>query len=534
MHRTAPLSLLLCLAGAAVPAAAQDAVAQRGSDRDASAQARVRGAFGGDAAAAVTRFDYRLVVTDAAGRVRRDARYALLPRTRALHVHDASADTRVWSGEDGSWRWSGGQWDVLGPALAQPYRDHVAYHFLPMLQDPATGYEAAPGDGDRVRVSPRGVAPFEVRLDPASGRVVENRFDGGTVVRELDYRDVGGVPWPMAFEVLGDGGVAQRGQFSDVVASTAADAALPPMPGAPLMPVGDAERVLPTTPDGAARLVGAGWLSGARNDYNLSVDARGERLVFARSGPDFDGAVILSARRDGAGWTAPEPVPFTDPRYSDSDPWLTPDGRTLYFVSNRPLRGDAPRADLDVWRVAVGDGGFGVPEHLPALSSPGVELGPELHGGWLYFNSTRGGGPAPLAIYRARVGAGGIGAPEPLGAPFNDGRQQGDFTLSPDGRTAVFWSQRDGIADGDLFAVRRDGDGWSRAVRLPSPLNAAGLDFTPSFSADGRTLRFASRRKPAWLAEAGHLFNGQANVFVAAVSTIDAALDAALGADAPR
>lgn len=44
--------------------------------------------------------------------------------------------------------------------------------------------------------------------------------------------------------------------------------------------------------------------------------------------------------------------------------------------------------------------------------------------------------------------------------------------------------------------MRREGDGWSAAVRLPAPFNAPGMDFTPAFTADGRRLRWASQRRP--------------------------------------
>lgn len=36
----------------------------------------------------------------------------------------------------------------------------------------------------------------------------------------------------------------------------------------------------------------------------------------------------------------------------------------------------------------------------------------------------------------------------------------------------------------------------TQAVRLPPPFNSPGFDFTPSFSADGRALIFASDRAP--------------------------------------
>lgn len=495
--------------------------------QDASPNARVKAGLGGAAVDAVARFDYRLQISDAAGRLQRAGHYSLLPAQRRLYVREAlpAPAAQTWSGPDGTWRLSDAQWEFLGESLASPLRQHVAYNFLALLRDPKTQYsEAGP---DRVRIAPAGADAFEVQLDTATGRILENRFGPDASAREFDYRDVGGVHWPMSFDVVVNGAVTRRGRFSHVRVGTQAEL--------PAMTMASAPPRLPDSAEGVARLAGAGWLSGDRNDYNLSLDAHETRLVFARSQPEFKQAQIWSARREGEHWSAPQPVPFSDARYSDSDPWLTPDGKTLYFVSNRPVQGDTPRGDLDLWRVRVSDVGFGAPEHLAAVSGVGQELGPEVHDGWLYFNSSRPGGPARLSIYRARLSGNGFDAPQPLDAPFNAGQAQGDFTLSPDGRTALFWSIRDGSQDGDLFAAVRDGANWSKAVRLPSPINADGFDFTPAFSADGRTLRFASMRKPAWLGEDAPVFNGQSNMYVVPATMVHTALlAAATGSSAAR
>ncbi|MGO1068901.1 hypothetical protein [Lysobacter sp. CA199] len=299
-----------------------------------------------------------------------------------------------------------------------------------------------------------------------------------------------------------------------------------------------AERQLPLPQADVARLVGADWLSGTRNDYNLSTDTAQNFMVFARSASNFKDSRIWFARRDGSGWGEAAEVPFSDPRYRDSDPWLTPDGQLLYFVSNRSIGGESPNTSLDIWRVALENGSFGVPEHLEAVASEGEELGPELHDGWLYFNSSRKGGPAKLAIYRARMNASGFDAPQPLAAPFNEGAVQGDFTLSSNGRLAVFWSRRDDSTDPDLFAACRTNEGWSAAVRLPPPINAPGMDFTPSFSADGKELRFASMRTSANPGDPADVLNGQANLYVVqtavAIQATRLALRATVGEPNPE
>ena len=141
------------------------------------------------------------------------------------------------------------------------------------------------------------------------------------------------------------------------------------------------------------------------------------------------------------------------------------------------------------------DGQFGTPEHLAVPSSLGEELGPEVHGDWLVFNSTRPGGPAQLSLYRAALVDMQPGEAKALHGPFNDGIAQGDLTYSPNGEFAVFWSIRGDSRDPDLFAVRRQGGGWSPAIRLPAPFNAPGMDFTPAFTADGERVRWASQRQ---------------------------------------
>lgn len=236
-----------------------------------------------------------------------------------------------------------------------------------------------------------------------------------------------------------------------------------------------------------ATLLEPGVVTTPQSEYNFSESADGKLRLFARAPKGFKDAKIMVSRRGATGWSAPEPISFSDARYTDSDPFLVADGTTLYFVSNRPVPGQPAKHDLDIWRTRLVDGVWQAPEHLPDLSSPGEELGVELIGDTVYFNSTRKGGPGPLSIYAARVQGSGFAAPVALPAPVNSAGQQGDFTLSPDGRIAMFWSVRDKQPPG-LYAVAREGTGWGAPKKLALP---PGFAFTPSFSHDGQTLFFA-------------------------------------------
>lgn len=253
-------------------------------------------------------------------------------------------------------------------------------------------------------------------------------------------------------------------------------------------------------------VVGTDVLSTDANEYNPSPSPDGRFLVFARSQPDFRSPMILVSRREGGRWGAPRPVPFADARWGDSDPTFSPDGRTLYFISDRPAAGrDTARRDLDLWRVAFQDGRWGTPEHLGAeVNSPAQELGPAWHDGWLYFGSSRGGRARMLDLYRAPERDGHFGAAEAL-AEVNTEASEGDPELSVDGALLLFWSNRPGgSGGGDLYASRRTGNGWS----APAPLriNSAGFDFTPAFTRDGGWLYFGSDRVEAGLPAQSNLF----------------------------
>jgi hypothetical protein len=238
-------------------------------------------------------------------------------------------------------------------------------------------------------------------------------------------------------------------------------------------------------------------LSSPRNDYNASFDRSERLLVFARSDADFANARIHVSERLRGRWSEPKPIAFSDPHYSDTDPWLTPDGRTLYFASNRPTAARPDKKDLDLWRSRRNrDGNWSAPEHLgESVNGPGPELGPEFHYGTLYFSAVRKGGKGGLDIYTSQEEAGAFGAPAPLDGPFNSAASESDFTLTADGRLAAFWRM---VGDkGMVHVARRTAAGWSDPVALPDSVNIGPFNFTPSFSADGRSLRFASTRPRA-------------------------------------
>lgn len=245
----------------------------------------------------------------------------------------------------------------------------------------------------------------------------------------------------------------------------------------------------------AAELVAS--VSTPMNDYNLSIADDHRTLVVARSEADFRNARIYVASRatPNEAWSAPEPIAFSDGRWSDSDPWLTPDGRTLYFISTRPHAARAEgRQDYDIWRTRRTATGWSAPERLPdGVNSAGQELGPELHGGILYFASARRSGRGGLDIYQAATQGERFAPASLIEGPFNSAASDSDFTLSRDGALAAFWRSGEG-GSGTIHIARRTAAGWSEPQALPAAVNHGPFNFTPSFTRDGRGLLYASTR----------------------------------------
>lgn len=233
------------------------------------------------------------------------------------------------------------------------------------------------------------------------------------------------------------------------------------------------------------------------NDYNLSFDAGEKSLVFARSEAEFAKARIFHSEKKGRTWTEPQPVSFSDERYADSDPWLTPDGKTLYFISNRPAPDrDAARTDYDIWRVSRTAGGWGTPERLgDTVNSKGQELGPEVHKGILYFSSARKAGAGGLDIYRASPRGAEFEQAELLPGPFNTPESDSDFTLNSQGNAAMLWRTVNG--KGVIHLSRLSNGTWSPPKPLPATINKGDFNFTPSFGKRAGTFRYASTAERA-------------------------------------
>lgn len=238
-----------------------------------------------------------------------------------------------------------------------------------------------------------------------------------------------------------------------------------------------------------------GVISTADDESHPAFTPDGRTLYFLKNTPTFDFWTIVVSRFDGGRWTTPEVAPFSG-RYSDADPFVSRDGRHLFFISTRPVDGRA-KTDTDLWVADREASGWGAPRHLDLVNSPASEWFPTTTSdGTLYFGSSREGGRGANDIWRSRFVNGAYAAPENLGAVINTPAGEVEPFIAPDESYLIFAGngRPDSFGAYDLYvSYRRNGE-WSAPLHLPKPINSDGWDFAPKVSPDGKYLFFSSSR----------------------------------------
>jgi len=238
-----------------------------------------------------------------------------------------------------------------------------------------------------------------------------------------------------------------------------------------------------------------GVLATPDDELNSAFSPDGKTVYFSKNLGDRTG-VILVSRWTGGKWGTPEVASFSG-RFSDYDPFMSPDGSRLYWISNRPVGGTA-KDDYDIWVVEKQGKSWGEPMHLPdPINTDAQEFYPTVAtDGTLYFSSTRPGGKGRGDIYRARRDSIGFSAPESLGDSVNSALHDADPYIAPDQSFIIFtsYNRPDGAGDGDLYVSYNHGGQWSSARHLENGINSAAREYCPIVSPDGRWLYFTSFR----------------------------------------
>ena len=174
------------------------------------------------------------------------------------------------------------------------------------------------------------------------------------------------------------------------------------------------------------------------------ISADGKKLYLTGCGWGRDsGCDLYVSEWHGSQWSEPRNVgDGINTRSWESQPCVSADGKELYFVSRR-----SGNADLYCARRNA-DGTWGVPQNLGApINTQGTEMAPFLHpdGRTLYFSSDKHIGMGGFDLFMSRRDEDGQWQePVNLGFPINTSGDEINFFVAADGKTAFISSVREG------------------------------------------------------------------------------------------
>jgi outer membrane protein OmpA-like peptidoglycan-associated protein len=232
----------------------------------------------------------------------------------------------------------------------------------------------------------------------------------------------------------------------------------------------------------------------ADDEYLPVATADESTLIFTRkinNNEDFYKSVKLNGKWQTATYLSNQ---INTPEYNEGAQSISQDGKILFFTGcNRP--DGLGRCDIYIAEKKGDD--WGKPFDLPPpINTPGWESQPSISadGRTLYFVSNRKGGYGGYDIWKSTLTDKGWGEPENLGPNINTSFDEQSPFIHPDDSTLYFCSDGwPGLGGKDLFVSRLSKDGkWQKPENLGYPINTSGDENGLTLTANGKDAFFSS------------------------------------------
>jgi len=203
-----------------------------------------------------------------------------------------------------------------------------------------------------------------------------------------------------------------------------------------------------------------GSINSDYNDAVCSISPDGKQIFVYRNDPiEARGGDIWVSKISSTGrWGTPKPMgrPINT-TYWEGDACLSPDGNTIYFTSERKVKGAMGKSDIYMCTRASKGGEW----------SDAVNLGPEINteydeggvyiaadGKTLFFCSDGHNSMGSYDIFKTIKENGKWTKPVNLGYPINTIGAEKSFIITTNGKTAYISSDRQGgLGDEDIYKV---------------------------------------------------------------------------------
>ncbi len=190
------------------------------------------------------------------------------------------------------------------------------------------------------------------------------------------------------------------------------------------------------------------------NVGTAGISPDGENMLIFVGSTNNTGSLYKIKREGASSWSQPIPLDRgINSDYLESTASISPDGKTLYFASNRP----GGYGGMDLYKAEKRDGKWSKAQNLgPTINTRNDEDAPYIHpdGKTLFFTSN---GPNSIGgndIFKVSYIGKKWQEPKNMGYPINTTADDNYFTLTADGSVGYFSSNRLGGKGGqDIYYI---------------------------------------------------------------------------------
>ncbi|WP_282043786.1 TolB family protein [Winogradskyella flava] len=211
---------------------------------------------------------------------------------------------------------------------------------------------------------------------------------------------------------------------------------------------------------------------------------------------------IYVSKKENDTWSHPKIASFSDPNYNDADPFLSKDGKTMYFISTRPTNVSDNNQDYNIWSSNNLNGKWSQPKPLPeTINTDDFDeyFFSISNKGNVFFSSNRTGGEGSFDIYTAKIlDDYSFTKPKNVGKPISTEKYEFDPYISPDERFIIF-SINENNNSSLYYSYKDKNNEWVKPQNMGEKINITNQDFAPSLSPDGKFIFFSNNGKLKWI-----------------------------------
>ncbi len=244
-----------------------------------------------------------------------------------------------------------------------------------------------------------------------------------------------------------------------------------------------------------------------RNVFNIAFTPDGKTAYFTlRKGNEKQ--KIYFSQLINSKWTEPTLASFSTDR--DECPYLSPNGKTIYFGSQRPILGKENKGnfDMNIWQTNWNNGKWSEPtplsetinkvqiknEEWPSSNQNSIYTNDNVN----FYFATMYRGTKTIEIFKTNKIEKDFTQPEKIENLFeNDKYWKSTPIISPDKNYLIFnaYETPNGKGGEDIYISKKTEKGWSLAKNIGDLINTKAEEAAPRFSSDGKYFFFAREFK---------------------------------------